>query len=43
VVLEEGRIVEQGRPQDLLAARGHYWRLHRLQFASSGPHPEEAA
>jgi len=42
VVLEEGRIVEQGRPAELLAARGRFWRLHRLQFAS-GPPPEEAA
>jgi ATP-binding cassette subfamily B protein/subfamily B ATP-binding cassette protein MsbA len=40
VVLEEGRIVEQGRPQDLLAARGHYWRLHRLQFARAERRPE---
>jgi ATP-binding cassette subfamily B protein len=28
VVLEHGRIVEQGSHADLLAARGHYWRLH---------------
>jgi ATP-binding cassette subfamily B protein len=28
VVLEHGRIVEQGSHAELLEARGHYWRLH---------------
>jgi len=28
VVMEHGRIVEQGSHAELLAARGHYWRLH---------------
>jgi subfamily B ATP-binding cassette protein MsbA len=30
--LAAGRIVEQGSHAELLALRGEYWRLHRLQF-----------
>jgi subfamily B ATP-binding cassette protein MsbA len=31
-VLADGRVVEQGSPQELLAAHGLYARLHALQF-----------
>lgn len=34
LVLEQGRIVEQGRHPELLAAGGTYRRLHDLQFRS---------
>jgi ATP-binding cassette subfamily B protein len=39
-VLVEGRIVEEGRHADLLAAGGVYARLYHLQFA---PHDASAA
>ena len=32
LVFQKGRIVEQGRHEDLLARRGVYWRLYRLQY-----------
>lgn len=32
VVLAEGKIVEEGRHQDLLELKGHYHRLHKMQF-----------
>lgn len=31
IVLDEGRLVEQGRHEELLAARGRYWSLLRRQ------------
>lgn len=33
VVIEQGQIVEEGRHTDLLARRGRYAQLHRLQYA----------
>jgi subfamily B ATP-binding cassette protein MsbA len=35
VVLEEGRVVEQGTYADLLRRRGHLWNYHSLQFETA--------
>jgi len=42
LVLDRGRVVEHGTHSALLARRGHYHRLHALQF-SAGPEPEPSA
>lgn len=41
-VLHRGRLVESGSHEDLLARRGAYWRLYRLQFEHAGE-PTRAA
>ena len=41
-VLEDGRIVEQGRHADLLAGGGRYARLYALQFAADEAGGDEA-
>jgi ABC-type multidrug transport system fused ATPase/permease subunit len=33
--MKQGRIVEQGTHDDLLARHGEYARLHKLQFAEA--------
>ncbi len=35
VVMDQGRIVEQGSHADLLALNGHYARLHAMQFENA--------
>lgn len=35
VVLEQGRIVEEGRYQELLEQRGHLWKYHQMQSEAS--------
>jgi ABC-type multidrug transport system fused ATPase/permease subunit len=39
VVLDHGRVVEQGRHAELVSAGGLYQRLHQEQDAHYGPHP----
>jgi len=35
IVLENGRVVERGNRDELIALDGHYRRMHRLQFATT--------
>jgi ATP-binding cassette subfamily B protein len=35
LVMEDGQIVEQGSHEELLAARGAYFRLYQSQFAGA--------
>ncbi len=42
LVLDQGKLVEQGTHQQLLAQGGHYAELHRLQFQDSPDSPTPA-
>jgi ATP-binding cassette subfamily B protein len=37
LVLSEGRLVEEGTVEELLARKGLFWALWQLQFAAAGP------
>jgi ATP-binding cassette subfamily B protein len=41
VVMEHGRIVEQGTHDELVAARGAYYRLHNAQFTAAVTEEDE--
>ena len=43
IVLHHGEIREQGTHQELLAERGLYWKLYKLQYADSSRGDYEAA
>ncbi len=42
IVMEQGRIVEQGTYQELLALRGKLWHYHQMQMTVSSTNPEQA-
>ncbi len=37
VVMEDGKIVEQGSHQELISLNGHYAKLHAMQFVDDSP------
>jgi ABC-type multidrug transport system fused ATPase/permease subunit len=37
LVLDSGRIIERGRHEELMRARGAYYTLHQQQFAEPIP------
>ena len=37
IVLQKGAIIERGTHQELLHARGHYYKLYQLQFSNQAP------
>ncbi len=43
VVMDKGRVVEEGRHEELLEMKGVYAELYNLQFSTDGPTAEEAA
>jgi ATP-binding cassette, subfamily B, bacterial len=43
LVVEDGRIVERGRHDELLARGGRYAQLYHEQFAEAGAVPAPAA
>jgi ATP-binding cassette subfamily B protein len=43
LVVEDGRIIERGRHDELLAAGGRYAELHRTQFSQAARTPEPLA
>jgi ATP-binding cassette subfamily B protein len=43
LVMEDGRIVEQGDHQTLLEAHGHYFELYNSQFSAAVDEDSEAA
>ncbi len=36
VVIVDGRIVEEGEQEELIASRGEFYKLHQMQFNNSG-------